>query len=62
MQLDKCITIWYTYVHTMNKKQDPKTKFIIVRVTPMEKQWLIESADETETGFSDFIRSKILNK
>lgn len=46
----------------MNKKQDPKTKFIIVRVTPMEKQWLIESADETETGFSDFIRSKILNK
>lgn len=43
----------------MNRKKDPRTKFIIIRVTPQERQRLIEDAMEDGIGFSVYIRSKL---
>lgn len=43
----------------MNKKKDPRTKFIIIRVTPNERQKLLEDAMEDNVGFSESIRAKL---
>lgn len=43
----------------MNKKKNPRTQFIIIRVTPMEKQKLVEDAVEDNLGFSVSVRSKL---
>ena len=44
----------------MNKKQNPRTEFIIVRVSVKEKQEIIEKSLSFSLEFSDYIRSKLL--
>ncbi len=43
----------------MNRKKDPRTQFIIVRVTPSEKNRLVEDAMEDNTKLSEYIRAKL---
>jgi len=43
----------------LNKKRDPRTQFIIIRVTPQEKQKLLEDSIEDGIGFSESIRFKL---
>lgn len=43
----------------MNKKQDPKTECIIVRVSPTQKQKVIGDSLKTSLEFSDYIRMKL---
>lgn len=44
----------------MNKKKDPRTEYIIVRVTKTEKKNLTEEAEiNSFESLSDFIRRKL---
>jgi len=43
----------------MNKKEDPRTEFIIVRVSRTEKKIVTDTAKEKKLDFSDYIRSKL---
>lgn len=52
-----CYIICYTCF--MNKRKDPRTKFLIIRITPMEKQKLLEDALDDGIKLSESIRSKL---
>lgn len=43
----------------MNKRKNPRIKYIIVRVTPLERQTLKEEAIEYSKSFSIYIRNKL---
>lgn len=43
----------------MNKKPNPRTSYIIVRVTPLEKEIIAETAIKEDIGFSEYIREKL---
>ncbi len=46
--------------YDMNKKINPKTEFIIVRVSKKEKAEIVQAALDLSMDFSDYIRTKIL--
>lgn len=43
----------------MNKKKDPRTEFIIVRVSKTEKKRVETEAIESNKDFSDHVRYKL---
>lgn len=51
--IDKCITICYN-IRYMTKVN--KTSFVIIRVTDMEKAYLLKMAVKAKQKFSNFIR------
>lgn len=46
-------------MYSMNKKKDPRLKYIIIRVTDMERQTLREEAMEYSKSLSTYIRHKL---
>ncbi len=46
----------------MNKKQHPRTEFIIVRVSKKEKTQIIQDANDVSMELSDYYRNRLLNK
>lgn len=43
----------------MNKKKDPRTEFIIVRVSKTEKNRVEKEAQDSNKDFSDHVRIKL---